>query len=531
MKIRKNKIRNIFYFGMITIVMILMALLSVTYISAFKSQTETKIRQLTTGIYDMKKIYVKDVVDRTVQSIDIERERIIALEIEKIDFLENVIEKLSLEKRESRDIYAHLIADGIDFHDIQVLIYDRKTQRIAYQINSTIKIDAFNNEKAFLAAYTVSDLIRIVTNDNYFVVLSSDIKRIDNLVKSAMIYRIRKDVLVDNGYIWVDKIINYDGGDDFAFRLVHPNLPETEGDFLSTNYTDIMGNKPYFNEIEGINEKGELYLEYYFKKKDSEEISRKLSYVKLYKPYDWMIATGVYLDDVDTVVENETREMKATQKTFILKTIFMMGLSFLLAITLIYIFEKLIYRLIQDFQNEVNQKNIELEIEKEKIEAIANLDSLTGLLTRRAMQDRLQRAQADAKDQNVCYSIGIGDVDYFKKINDKYGHQAGDYVLIALSNLFKQNLQEPYAIARWGGEEFLFLLNASTIEEAVISMNNLRERVAQTDFEYEGHKISVRISIGVTGNTSELQPVYAMLKEADKNLYIAKSTGRNKVVS
>jgi diguanylate cyclase (GGDEF)-like protein len=61
-------------------------------------------------------------------------------------------------------------------------------------------------------------------------------------------------------------------------------------------------------------------------------------------------------------------------------------------------------------------------------------------------------------------------------------------------------------------------------------MNHLRELVEQTNFEYEGHKISVRISIGVTGNHSKLQSVYTMLKEADKNLYIAKTTGRNKVV-
>nr|WP_281415077.1 sensor domain-containing diguanylate cyclase [Fusibacter paucivorans] len=378
--------------------------------------------------------------------------------------------------------------------------------------------------------YSPSDLVRIVRHENYFVVFYVDDDQIETLVKSVMMHRIRRDVLVDNGYIWIDQILNYDGGDDYAIRLVHPNMPETEGILLSTHYVDIKGNQPYLTELQGIIKDGELYQEYYFKKKDSFEVAHKLSYTRLYKPYDWVIATGVYLDDIDVLVSNETRAMKLTQRAFILKTLLMISVCLILASALIYLFEKRISRLIQDFQDEVTLKNEELQIEKSKIEEIAYKDSLTGLLTRRAMQDHLERANTNAIEQNTHYAIGIGDIDYFKKINDQYGHQAGDYVLVALANLFNAHLGPDYLVARWGGEEFLFLLNNTRAEEALNTMNYLRECIQTADFEYEGHKISVHISIGVTGSSTEEKTAYAILNEADKNLYIAKTTGRNKVV-
>lgn len=96
-----------------------------------------------------------------------------------------------------------------------------------------------------------------------------------------MIYETR---LPDDGYIWINDILNYDGGDEYAIRLVHPNLPETEGDFLSTGTQDIKGNLPYREELDGIIRSGEVYLDYYFKKMNSDEISHKLSCGKLYKP-------------------------------------------------------------------------------------------------------------------------------------------------------------------------------------------------------------------------------------------------------
>lgn len=116
----------------------------------------------------------------------------------------------------------------------------------------------------------------------------------------------------NGGYIWVNKIINYAGGDAYVCRIIHPNLPKTEGLMLSTSMEDIKGNLPYLAELEGIKRHGELYFEYYFKREDPEEISRKLTFAKLYKPYDWVVATGIYLDDVEEAIDTETMVVEKT---------------------------------------------------------------------------------------------------------------------------------------------------------------------------------------------------------------------------
>ncbi|MBS7528452.1 hypothetical protein KHM83_17330 [Fusibacter paucivorans] len=124
MEIGKNKIRNIFYFGMITIVIILLVVSSGIFISAFNAQTETKIAQLSAGIYDMKKIYAKDVIDRTIQAIDIERECIITSETERMTRLENEIAAMALDNVSSTQLYAYLINFEAIFPGIKMLIYD-----------------------------------------------------------------------------------------------------------------------------------------------------------------------------------------------------------------------------------------------------------------------------------------------------------------------------------------------------------------------------------------------------------------------
>lgn len=102
----------------------------------------------------------------------------------------------------------------------------------------------------------------------------------------------------ENGYVWVNEIINYDGGDDYAIRLIHPNLRDSEGMYLSTNTTDVAGNLPYAEELKGIKDNGEIFYTYYFENISDGQMAQKASYAKLYEPFDWVVATGEPLDDI-----------------------------------------------------------------------------------------------------------------------------------------------------------------------------------------------------------------------------------------
>nr|WP_246433874.1 cache domain-containing protein [Spirochaeta isovalerica] len=171
----------------------------------------------------------------------------------------------------------------------------------------------------------------------------------EKLIRSGGEEIVRKRILPDNEYVWINHILDYNGGDGYAIRLVHPNLPETEGMLLSTDMTDIMGNLPYRDELSGVNEKGEAFIEYYFKKMNSDEISHKMSYGKLYQDFDWVIATGVYLDDMDSLIRKEYSNIDqhvSQNSRFFLFFVFFIAL---LAIIVLVLFERNINSLLNTY--------------------------------------------------------------------------------------------------------------------------------------------------------------------------------------
>ncbi len=151
-------------------------------------------------------------------------------------------------------------------------------------------------------------------------------------------------------YTWINKVINFDGGKDYALRLIHPNLKHTEGELLSTNTKDIKGNYPYLEEVEGIKSNGQIFYTYYFKEFDSNKITRKISFAQLYKKLDWIIATGIPTNVLDEKINKEKefliKEFNKNQTiTLSIKglVLFILGLSFYLFRnqTNNYIFENL----------------------------------------------------------------------------------------------------------------------------------------------------------------------------------------------
>lgn len=130
---------------------------------------------------------------------------------------------------------------------------------------------------------------------------------IDELAKEEIYKEIHSEVYVGNQYVWVNEILNMDGGDGYAVRRIHPNLKESEGELLSTSMQDVKGNYPYAKELEEIREYGYAFHSYYFKNYVDDEISEKYSYALYYEPFSWVIATGETLDGVYDYVDEISR--------------------------------------------------------------------------------------------------------------------------------------------------------------------------------------------------------------------------------
>lgn len=171
----------------------------------------------------------------------------------------------------------------------------------------------------------------------------------------------------------------------------------------------------------------------------------------------------------------------------------------------------------------------ELEEEKNRIKEFAQKDYLTGLYNRRYLYEIGEIMFQNAVRGNVNIAVVMIDIDFFKKINDNYGHGAGDFILKAISDIFKENLRKSDIISRYGGEEFCIVLSIKERKDGINVMEKIREIVERQSFIYEGIKIPVTISIGVL---SEIDETFEeCIKIADKLLYEAKESGRNRVVS
>ena len=163
-------------------------------------------------------------------------------------------------------------------------------------------------------------------------------------------------------------------------------------------------------------------------------------------------------------------------------------------------------------------------------EFMSVLDGLTGLYNRRQFEIGLEQEVNRTKRHPSDFSLAILDIDFFKKVNDTYGHQYGDYVLKTVANLMKQSFRKTDLLYRYGGEELVMIMPETNIEGAVIPVQRLRRMVEEYDFEYNGVKAKVTVSIGLTMNYQNMNSSADILKSADEALYKAKEGGRNRVV-
>ena len=168
-----------------------------------------------------------------------------------------------------------------------------------------------------------------------------------------------------------------------------------------------------------------------------------------------------------------------------------------------------------------------LELSK-KYQQLAHLDPLTQLSNRRDALGILKREQARVTRNKEPLSIILCDVDHFKKVNDKYGHNAGDLVLVELGEIFSNNIRGQDFVARWGGEEFLFILPQTTAKSADTFAEKIQAKLQNHRVNYKGEAIKVTISMGIE-QLNGSQSIDEAINSADKYLYQAKNSGRNQI--
>jgi diguanylate cyclase (GGDEF)-like protein len=164
-----------------------------------------------------------------------------------------------------------------------------------------------------------------------------------------------------------------------------------------------------------------------------------------------------------------------------------------------------------------------------EIELLSQTDSLTGLWNRRHLEETLDIEFKRAKRYNKELSVMIIDLDYFKSVNDTYGHLAGDEVLRQISNKIAECQRETDFVGRYGGEEIVVILPETDLQTSIQIAEDIRKTIEQEPVEFEDKMIKVTASIGVSDLKNEHNNYPSIFAEADEALYSAKEVGRNRV--
>lgn len=177
----------------------------------------------------------------------------------------------------------------------------------------------------------------------------------------------------------------------------------------------------------------------------------------------------------------------------------------------------------------LNQRLGLLRVQRDEMHRLASTDAMTGLSNRRSGMLRLAQLQAEAAASGQPLTIGFLDVDHFKSINDTYGHDIGDQVLVAVSRVLAESVRSIDDAARMGGEEFMLLLPGVDSEAALARMEAIRERLTQIQLRAAAPGLNVTASIGVAQWGRQDNDAVSLLRRADQAMYTAKQAGRNRV--
>ncbi len=501
----KNKYR------ITTYIVIIAVCLSIIYLHllSHKSTRKAYLSHAKDIILESKKNFLKDTVNNTILKIDeLRKNKHNNYKKHTENRLRRLEEELDLTDEEFIDFFRDKFDEG-SYGMWTAYLWNSKSGEILYkskESNAENPADIVDQLKTNISSYK---FIKKGDIEGMFGVRE---EYIDGIVKEEIGDEIRNQKFVDDSYMWVNEVVNYEGGNDYAIRRVHPNLVYTEGTYLSTDTKDVKGNLPYLEELEGIKKNGELFLNYYFKELNSFQISEKITYAKLYKDYNWIIAMGAHLNEINNYIRITNDEIYASSSETIIRLLRYIFIVLLLGFSIIHLMGR--KRLID------STKSLENEV---------NLDVLTGAYSRRYGEKILKVFFKQYKSTGKNSVVMMFDVDNFKQINDKYGHHMGDIALKEVIKTINSTIRSSDQLIRWGGDEFIGIFQ--NLEEDYITGlgEKLLEKTSSLQISVRDEMISVTISMGFSIFRDSDDSYTDAIKRADNAMYMSKEQGKNEV--
>jgi len=251
--------------------------------------------------------------------------------------------------------------------------------------------------------------------------------------------------------------------------------------------------------------------------------------------------SNTLLQDLNTaVLQYQIEGEKNIAEVKQLETLVWIVTLITLLLEVIFIFQPMAHKIRELFQEVLwNQENLEqqisirtmsLEHANTKLLQMASHDPLTGLKNRLNMERDLEELITQYDKHHLPYAVLMLDIDWFKKINDSYGHDAGDFVLCEISKIMLENVRVQDSVYRAGGEEFVIIFNRITKEQAIEKAEEIRINIQKHQFIFDNHVLQCTVSGGIYHpDIRKSSTVQGVLKLADNALYEAKHSGRNNI--
>lgn len=338
-----------------------------------------------------------------------------------------------------------------------------------------------------------------------------------NITDSTMLYRIKEESNIDASIFWGDKRILTTVESDSGLSAVG-----TIAD-ADVKQAVLLNGENYFSE--NIQILDENYIGYYTPLENSSEgvvgmmfagKKKSIVYYEIGKLIAWFVLFSGIVMLLGAFVSKKYSKAMITDIDTInhyLRSISHGDLTVTLG------------ERIENRQDEIGEIGTYATKMRRNLQQLIEMDPLTSLFNRRSCNQKM----LSLMEKNKIFTVVMCDIDWFKKINDNYGHDAGDYVLKVIS-LILQNAVDGYGFAsRWGGEEFLLVFTLP-LDKALPKIETLQKEVREFSFSYEEKEFKVTMTFGVQERTESLM-YEQLIREADNKLYIGKNSGRDRIVN
>jgi len=482
-------------------------LISKAYIENQKALMKHQVENVISAIENIRKSKTEETKERLklkshiISSVLNEVEKHKYKEIAKIFDVNDLLIKVTLSDLNANLIYTHLK----DYNKTKRLNLIRK------MLKNHLNDIYFEHQTPLGKKITFQHIFK-----NYLLSTCVYQKEIDKLVQKQiinMIYTIRFGAK-NNGYISIAKILNYKGGKKFAQVLVLPVNPKMEGKFLDEDKTDIKG-KPYRKEyLKIINTTKEGFVTYYFYKYSTNVMRPKISYVKLYKPYNWAIFASIFVDDIQSLLDKKKEAFNKEVKKLIIFYLILFIIMVLIGINITKYENEMLDKIIEEYEKEIQKhekelkelnENLQQEVEHKTQELIKTMftDTKTNLPNREQLLNNLE-------DNYVA----IINIDDFKEINDFYGIEEGDKLL----KEFGKFLNSIYPTYKLAADEYAILAkNQPTLRKIA---SNIINRLKNHKFKVKDEEIKLRISVGIGKNLQEADTALKYSKKRKKPIIV-----------